>query len=87
MKINKQYTKDLELLIPAYIHYVQFLQQARHKREKNNSESFVPMKNGTFQLRGANLKLTLAQRLPKHYQNDLTQHEYEGKDNSDLCQR
>ncbi|KNZ60307.1 hypothetical protein VP01_1574g3 [Puccinia sorghi] len=34
MKIKKRYTKDLKLLIPAYNHYIHFLQKARYEREK-----------------------------------------------------
>ncbi|KNZ52065.1 hypothetical protein VP01_3706g2, partial [Puccinia sorghi] len=40
MNINSKYAKDLELLIPAYNHYVHFLQKNRYEREKKEIGKF-----------------------------------------------
>ncbi|KNZ52067.1 hypothetical protein VP01_3704g1 [Puccinia sorghi] len=40
MNINSKYAKDLKLLIPAYNHYVHFLQKNRYKREKKEIGKF-----------------------------------------------
>ncbi|KNZ47250.1 hypothetical protein VP01_6572g2 [Puccinia sorghi] len=40
MNINKKYTTDLQLLIPAYNHYVHFLQTNQFNREKHQLGKF-----------------------------------------------
>jgi hypothetical protein len=40
MNVNQKYATDLGLLIPAYNHYVHFLQTNRYNREKNQTGKF-----------------------------------------------
>ncbi|PLW24725.1 hypothetical protein PCASD_05232 [Puccinia coronata f. sp. avenae] len=40
MNVNQKYATDLSLLIPAYNHYVHYLQAQRYNREKNQTGKF-----------------------------------------------
>ncbi|KAA1110944.1 hypothetical protein PGT21_034682 [Puccinia graminis f. sp. tritici] len=74
MNINKKYATDLALLIPAYNHFVQFLQTTRYNREKNQTGKFRMdeerrvISKAREQLRDTRLKFALNQNLPKRYQ-------------------
>ncbi|EFP91720.1 uncharacterized protein PGTG_17457 [Puccinia graminis f. sp. tritici CRL 75-36-700-3] len=74
MNINPKYATDLGLLIPAYNHYVHFLQKNRYNREKNQSGKFrmdeerKVIAKARERLRDSRLKFALAQNLPKRYQ-------------------
>ncbi|KNZ54688.1 hypothetical protein VP01_2882g1, partial [Puccinia sorghi] len=67
MNINSKYTKDLELLIPAYNHYVHFLQKNQYKREKKEIGKFRADEECKV-IGRARDPFPLAQRLPKRYQ-------------------
>ncbi|KAI9626414.1 hypothetical protein H4Q26_017877 [Puccinia striiformis f. sp. tritici PST-130] len=47
LKINDEYTKDVELLIPAYNHYVHHLQRKRYEKEKKE-ESLGKQKASSY---------------------------------------
>ncbi|WAR60946.1 hypothetical protein PtB15_13B197 [Puccinia triticina] len=97
MNIQKNYAVDLGLLIPAYTHFVHYLQANWYNQEKNKDGKFQMDKERKViskareQLRDTRLKFALAQQLPKQYQKffdtltkpyDLT-HEIENHDEDD----
>ncbi|KAI9608933.1 hypothetical protein H4Q26_005127 [Puccinia striiformis f. sp. tritici PST-130] len=54
MNVNLKYATDLTLLIPAYNHYVHYLQATRYNREKIRLENFGWTKSGrSFQRQGS----------------------------------
>ncbi|KAA1064840.1 hypothetical protein PGT21_016366 [Puccinia graminis f. sp. tritici] len=74
MNVNPKYAVDLGLLIPAYNHYVHFLQAQRYNREKTQSGKFrmdeerKVIAKARERLRDSRLKFALPQNLPKRYQ-------------------
>ncbi|EFP76958.1 uncharacterized protein PGTG_02419 [Puccinia graminis f. sp. tritici CRL 75-36-700-3] len=74
MNVNKKYVADLSLLIPAYNHYVHYLQASRYNREKTQTGKFrmdeerKVISKARERLRDSRLKFALAQALPKRYQ-------------------
>ncbi|KAA1066294.1 hypothetical protein PGT21_027869 [Puccinia graminis f. sp. tritici] len=74
MNISQKYATDLTLLIPAYNHFVHFLQTSRYNREKNQAGKFrmdeerKVISKARERLRDTRLKFALAQNLPKRYQ-------------------
>ncbi|KAI7960315.1 hypothetical protein MJO29_005383, partial [Puccinia striiformis f. sp. tritici] len=74
MNVNLKYATDLTLLIPAYNHYVHYLQATRYNREKNQTGKFrmdeerKVISKARERLRDSRLKFALSQGLPKRYQ-------------------
>ncbi|KAA1122262.1 hypothetical protein PGTUg99_035798 [Puccinia graminis f. sp. tritici] len=67
MNISQKYATDLTLLIPAYNHFVHFLQTSRYNREKNQAGKFR-MDEERKVISKARERFALAQNLPKRYQ-------------------
>ncbi|KAI7964258.1 hypothetical protein MJO29_004685 [Puccinia striiformis f. sp. tritici] len=74
MNVNLKYATDLTLLIPAYNHYVHYLQATRYNREKNQTGKFrmdeerKVISKARERLQDSRLKFALSQGLPKRYQ-------------------
>ncbi|KAI7952926.1 hypothetical protein MJO29_008557 [Puccinia striiformis f. sp. tritici] len=71
LKIDDKYTKDVELLIPAYNHYVHHLQRKRYEKEKKKkaweSKRRQVIVRTRKQLRDSRVKFASNHELPQRY--------------------
>ncbi|KAI9626700.1 hypothetical protein H4Q26_017746 [Puccinia striiformis f. sp. tritici PST-130] len=81
LKINDEYTKDVELLIPAYNHYVHHLQRKRYEKEKKKkaweSKRRQVIVRTRKQLRDSRVKFASDHKLPQRYRrivSDINSH-------------
>ncbi|KAI9600745.1 hypothetical protein H4Q26_000536 [Puccinia striiformis f. sp. tritici PST-130] len=80
LKINDEYTKDVELLIPAYNHYVHHLKEKDMKRKKKKKaweSKGVKFVRTRKQLRDSRVKFASDHKLPQRYRrivSDINSH-------------